>query len=113
MAERGAQLQKYVTDLVETMEHLKGARDEIHAEISDEMRQKEDTLSDISSLEQRLTEVNANLEKKYNAKEEFDKTISDVEGAFNKIVESSQTLLHVMKKENHQLQKKKENIAVD
>jgi Sjoegren syndrome nuclear autoantigen 1 len=40
------------------------------------------------------------LIKKYEAREEFDRTISETEQAFMKIIESSQTLLHVLKKED-------------
>ena len=47
------------------------------------------------------------LAKKYSALEEYDKAIAESEGAFNKIVESSQTLLHVTKKEKTTLTKKK------
>jgi Sjoegren syndrome nuclear autoantigen 1 len=49
--------------------------------------------------------------KKYEAREEFDRTILETEGAFMKILESSQTLLHVLKKEDSQLQKKKYSVS--
>ena len=47
------------------------------------------------------------LSKKYGTRQEFDKTIQETENAFLKILESSQTLLHVLKKEGASLTKKK------
>ena len=38
--------------------------------------------------------------KKYEARDEFDRTILETEQAFMRILESSQTLLHVLKKED-------------
>ena len=58
-------------------------------------------------LQERLDELNASLKKKYTARSEYDKTIGETEGAFVKILESSQTLLHVLKKEGATLNKKK------
>ena len=55
----------------------------------------------------RLSEINESLAKKYATRQEFDKTIGETENAFMKILESSQTLLHVLKKEGAQLSKKK------
>jgi len=45
--------------------------------------------------------------KKYEAQDEFDRTISETEQAFMRILESSQTLLHVLKKEDQTLTKKR------
>lgn len=55
-----------------------------------------------------LTEA---LVKKYEAQEEFDRTIQETEQAFMKILESSQTLLHVLKKEDSTLNKRKNNVS--
>ena len=51
------------------------------------------------------------LVKKYEAQEEFDRTIQETEQAFMKILESSQTLLHVLKKEDSTLNKRKNNVS--
>ena len=58
-------------------------------------------------LQIRLLEINESLQKKYATRNEFDKTIQETENAFMKILESSQTLLHVLKKEGASLTKKK------
>ena len=61
----------------------------------------------MKSLADRLETINNSLAKKYTTRNEYDKTIQETQSAFNKILESSQTLLHVLKKEGAQLQKKK------
>ena len=61
----------------------------------------------MKAFSQRQSEINESLNKKYNTRQEFDKTISETENAFLKILESSQTLLHVLKKEGASLNKKK------
>ena len=61
------------------------------------------------SLAERLDTLNNSLSKKYHTRNEYDKTINETQSAFNKILESSQTLLHVLKKEGAQLYKKKVN----
>ena len=61
----------------------------------------------MKSLADRLETINSSLAKKYSTRNEYDKTIQETQSAFNKILESSQTLLHVLKKEGAQLYKKK------
>ena len=58
---------------------------------------------EIAALTERLNNLSDALIKKYEAREEFDRTIGETEQAFMKILESSQTLLHVLKKEDTQL----------
>ena len=59
------------------------------------------------TLGKRLEIVQGGLDKKYATQRDYDKTIAETNNAFQKILESSQTLLHVLKKEGAQLQKKK------
>jgi Sjoegren syndrome nuclear autoantigen 1 len=46
------------------------------------------------------------LNKKYEIKDEFDKVINNTEGAFIKLLESSQTLLTIVKRDESHLMKK-------
>ena len=48
----------------------------------------------------------AGLNKKYTARAEYDKAITETENAFGKILESSKTLLHVLRKESQTLKAK-------
>ena len=61
----------------------------------------------MKSLAARLEIIDAALAKKYATRNDYDKTIGETQSAFDKIQESSQTLLHVLKKEGAQLAKKK------
>ena len=58
------------------------------------------TLAYLRPLQERLDVVNASLREKESTKAEFDKTIGDTEKAYMKILESSQVLLNVVKKES-------------
>ncbi len=60
------------------------------------------------SSKDRLTRVDEMLSRKTQARDEYDRTIQETEAAYMKILESSQTLLHVLKRESTQLSKKKQ-----
>jgi Sjoegren syndrome nuclear autoantigen 1 len=49
--------------------------------------------------------VNDSLVRKTQARNEYDKTIQETEAAYMKILESSQTLMHVLKREATNMQK--------
>ncbi|CDW86659.1 UNKNOWN [Stylonychia lemnae] len=107
MANSGATLQNYNTELIKMLETIKENRDEVQVEIDAEESEKRQIEENMKMLSLRLQELNESLSKKYNTRNEFDKTISETENAFMKILESSQTLLHVLKKEGASLNKKK------
>ena len=81
------------------LEGIKESREEIQAEIDVEEREKRDLEEQVRLIGVRLQELQESLQKKYQTRSEFDKTIGETENAFMKILESSQTLLHVLKKE--------------
>jgi Sjoegren syndrome nuclear autoantigen 1 len=51
--------------------------------------------------------INESLARKVQARNEYDRTIQETEGAYMKILESSATLLNVLKRETVALVKKK------
>lgn len=57
--------------------------------------------NDIRVISEKLAKTNESLAKKISARNEFDKTIAETEAAYMKILESSQTLLNVLKRETH------------
>ena len=63
--------------------------------------------NDLRILTERLARINDNLARKITSRNEYDKTIQETEAAYSKIMESSQTLLHVLKRESVNLTKKK------
>ena len=89
------------------LETIKESREEVNAEIETEEAEKKQIEEQMKLMQMRLQELHDSLAKKYNTRNEFDKTIGETENAFMKILESSQTLLHVLKKEGSSLNKKK------
>ena len=62
--------------------------------------------NDLRILTERLARINDNLARKITSRNEYDKTIQETEAAYLKILESSQTLLTVLKRESMGLEKK-------
>ena len=85
------------------IDNIRVGRDDLHEEIIKDEEEKQMIESEIAALTERLNVISDGLLKKYEAQEEFDRTINETEQAFMKILESSQTLLHVLKKEDNQL----------
>ena len=71
-----------------------------------EEEEKAKIQKDLSILTDRLSKINESLSRKNQARNEYDKTIQETEAAYMKILESSQTLLHVLKRESVNLTKK-------
>ncbi|XP_064649670.1 microtubule nucleation factor SSNA1-like [Lineus longissimus] len=103
MSQQGAALQTYNNELVKCIEDLCGKRDELNKSILSEEEEKAKIQNDIRILTERLSKVNESLSKKLASRNEFDKTIAETEAAYMKILESSQTLLHVLKRETTNL----------
>ncbi|XP_066918030.1 microtubule nucleation factor SSNA1-like [Clytia hemisphaerica] len=99
MSNQGAALQLYNNELVKCIEDLCTKRDELHRQIVSEEEEKTKIQNDIRILTERLAKVTESLSKKYAAQNDYDRTISETEAAYMKILESSQTLLHALKKE--------------
>ena len=104
-------MQRYNSELSRYIDNIRTGREDLHEEISKDEEEKQLIESEIASLTDRLNQLVDALAKKYEAHDEFDRTISETEQAFMKILESSQTLLHVLKKEDSQLTKRKVNVS--
>ena len=77
------------------IEDLCAKRDELQRQILIEEEDKHKLENDIRLASEKLAKINENLAKKITARTEFDRTISETEAAYMKILESSQTLLNV------------------
>jgi len=55
--------------------------------------------SEITGLSERLASLETSLARKHGTQCNYDKTIAETEGAYNKIMQSSVTLLGVLKRE--------------
>mmetsp|Transcript_26055 Transcript_26055/g.46270 ORF Transcript_26055/g.46270 Transcript_26055/m.46270 type:complete len:113 (-) Transcript_26055:209-547(-) len=108
MSSQGATLQNYNNELVKCLEDLREKRETLNKEILKEEKKKQEIQKKLHKLTEELHRINERLAKKTSARNDFDTTIQETEGAYMKILESSQTLLHVLKRESVNLSKKKQ-----
>lgn len=111
MASQGASLQNYNNELVKCIEDLRDKREEINRQIVKEEEDKAKIQKDIAVLTERLAIINESLARKSQARSEYDRTLQETESAYMKILESSQTLLGVLKRESINLVKKKQALV--
>ena len=104
-----AHLNNTNAELVKMMDNINGQKQEIQVLIDQEEEEKRQIEENMRALSSRLEVINKSLDKKYATRQEYDRTIQETQSAFYNILESSQTLLHVLKKEGTQLAKKKAN----
>ena len=81
------------------MDNINAQKNEIQDMINQEEEEKRQIEEQMKALAERLETIDNSLAKKYVTRNEYDKTIQETQSAFSKILESSQTLLHVLKKE--------------
>ena len=99
MAEQGAALQSYNNELVKCLDELCEKRSLLQKDIDKEEEQKFSLETQFKTIQDKLTRTNARLDDKYATKAEYDKLISESEQAYMKILESSQVLLNVVKRD--------------
>mmetsp|Transcript_16971 Transcript_16971/g.20459 ORF Transcript_16971/g.20459 Transcript_16971/m.20459 type:complete len:118 (-) Transcript_16971:351-704(-) len=106
MAAHGAALQNHNNELVKCLEDLRDKRDEINRQIQREEEEKAKIQNDLTVLTKRLAQTNDQIARKVTSRNDYDKTIQETEAAYLKILESSQTLLTVLKRESVSIGKK-------
>ncbi|KAG8518628.1 Sjoegren syndrome nuclear autoantigen 1 [Galemys pyrenaicus] len=87
------------------IEELCQKREELSRQIQQEEDEKQRLQNEVRQLTEKLARVNENLARKIASRNEFDRTIAETEAAYLKILESSQTLLSVLKREAGNLSK--------
>merc|ERR1712228_898897 len=102
-------LQNYNSDLVKCLQDLRQKREAVHKEIISEEREKGRVQKQLAELTEQLQRLNGSIGRKTQSRNDYDKTIQETETAYMKILESSQTLLHVLKRETQNLNKKSSN----
>jgi len=108
MASQGAQLQNYNNELVKCIEDLREKREEINRQLSSDEQEKAKIQNDLAILTRRLAHLNEKLSRQIS-RNEYDRTIQETEAAYSKILESSQTLLTVLKRETVNIAKKRQS----
>ncbi|XP_019744302.1 Sjoegren syndrome nuclear autoantigen 1-like, partial [Hippocampus comes] len=99
LAQQAAALQTYNNELVKCFDDLCSKREELSLQIKLEEEEKERLQHDIRSLSEKLSRVNESLAQKMAAHNTIDRTIAETEAAYTKILESSQSLLSVLKQQ--------------
>ena len=104
MSQQGAALQTYNNELVRCLDDLRAKRDAIRKEMEAEEADKRRLEEDAARLRMRLDAVNRSLAEKGETRAGYDRAIAECESAYAKIVESSQVLLNVVRKDARALQ---------
>lgn len=107
MAAQGAALQSHNNELVKCIDDLREKREEITKQLREDEAEKGKIQQDLQILTKRLAQVNDSIARKNETRNEYDKVIQETEAAYLKILESSQTLLTVLKREAVNIQKKR------
>ncbi|KAG5345865.1 SSNA1 protein, partial [Acromyrmex heyeri] len=81
------------------LEEMKVRRFELQAQIESQEEEKNNLQREIEKMSCKLTQLNDSLTKRITIRNEYDRTIADTEAAYVKILESSQLLLNMIKKE--------------
>uniref|UniRef100_A0A087YIC0 Sjogren syndrome nuclear autoantigen 1 n=3 Tax=Poecilia TaxID=8080 RepID=A0A087YIC0_POEFO len=108
MTQQAAALQTYNNELVKCIEDLCSKRDELNRQIRLEEDEKERLQQDIRLLSEKLSRVNESMAQRLTTRANLDRTIAETEAAYAKILESSQSLLSVLKQEAGNLNKSPE-----
>lgn len=101
-----ASLGSYSSELVKALEDLREQREEVQRGILRDEEERARIQKELTTLTERLGKLNDDLARKVGARNEYDAVIGETEAAYMKILESSQTLLAVLKREAVSLQKR-------
>ncbi|PSC76110.1 13 kDa deflagellation-inducible isoform B [Micractinium conductrix] len=98
MAQRATQLQAHGAELCRCLEDLRQRRSELLISAREEEAERARLAQDLAVLQRRLMQLEDSLTQKRDAKQAFDRVITQTEASLNKIVESSTMLLTVAKR---------------
>lgn len=91
---------------MKSLEGIRERRENLLIDMKKDTEAKNEIVQTMDKLTQELEELNATLIQKEEIKNEFDKVISNTEMAYYKLLEGSQTLLAILKRDEASLQKK-------
>merc|ERR1712096_59058 len=99
----GGSLQNYNNDLVGCLQEVRQRRELVHKEITHQESEKSRIEKELQVMQEQVRRLHDSIECKKQSRNDYDKTIGETEAAYMKILESSQTLLHVLKRETQNL----------
>ena len=85
MSTQGASLQNYNNELVKCLQDLRGKRENVHKEILNEEREKNQIQKELANLTEKLHRLNESIQSKSQARNDYDKTIKETEAAYMKV----------------------------
>lgn len=94
-------LQSNNNELFEVLELLKENKGKLESSISELSREESEILDKINKLNSELSSVRYTLQTQVDKKSELEILINDTEIAYQKIIESSSSLLKVLKAQLH------------
>ena len=100
---QGDVLQKYNNQLINIMKEMHTKKDNISIKIATLDEQQQNLTNQTSILNEQLSTLDESLVENRKYKEKLEKMITETETAYMKILESSQTLLIVLKREQNTL----------
>ena len=106
MSKQGDVLVSYNNQLVKCIDDMREKMDTVTKKITKLEEEKSKITENITTLTEQLVTVEETLAKNINAKNKYALTIQETETAYMKILESSQTILHVLKREQTKIGKK-------
>eukprot|EP01134_Creolimax_fragrantissima_P002978 CFRG2978T1 len=98
MSKHAAALQAYNNDLVKGISEIKERRRKLEKEVEKDQAESDELHAELAILTGKIDVVKARLDAKQRKLDDVDKKIKQTEGAYLKIIESSQTLLEVLKR---------------
>lgn len=102
---QGAALQQYNNELVKCIDELSRRRRTLQNEIDRDEAERQKLEMEVAAAKEKLDAVESRLAQRTSRMESYDKAIAKSEAAYLKILESSQVLLSVVKKETKELTK--------
>eukprot|EP01069_Polyplicarium_translucidae_P005910 Polyplicarium_translucidae@DN2874_c0_g1_i2.p4 len=88
-----------IESLADAMRALRAKRDKLSARVQREEEERQKLRMTLDQLAANLLEREESIEKQSRQRDEWDKKLSEAEEAYSKILESAQTLAHVLRQE--------------
>merc|ERR1719219_1057414 len=110
MAQQGAALQNYNNELVKCLEDLCQRRQRLQKEIDQDTVLLKQVEQEVAKLTAKMNTLQTSLNKKIQTKGEYDRTIKEGEANYMKILETSQALLSMVKKDSNHLQQAEQEV---
>ncbi|XP_015592633.1 Sjoegren syndrome nuclear autoantigen 1 homolog [Cephus cinctus] len=95
----GVVMQNYNSDLMKCIDELKTTRTNLQVQIDSEEEEKKTLEKEVERMTHKINQLSESLTKKAAARNDYDRTIRETESAYTKLLESSQLLLNMVKRE--------------